>query len=217
MKLKSLALIILSFSLLTPNAVLAADERIYPVVTQNVISTQTENVAPVDLRKQILRAYLAKYKSEMQYSADDFVEAADESELDYKLVAAIAGVESTFGKHVPGGTDPRYSSYNAWGWGVYGTQAIYFKSWKEGIYTVSRGLRKNYVNKGYTDPYSMNKIYAASPTWGSKVTWFLNDMEKFEAQYKRAHSPEAVIKGLSTPTVGVSGDFRVKTTSLAYR
>ncbi|MDP3733444.1 MAG: hypothetical protein Q8Q91_02770, partial [Candidatus Daviesbacteria bacterium] len=49
--------------------------------------------------------------------------------------------------------------------------------------TVSKGLRENYVNKGYTEPYSMNRIYAASPTWGRKVTYFMNDLEKFAANH----------------------------------
>ena len=90
---------------------------------------------------------------------------------------AIAGVESTFGKQIPGG-------FNGWGWGVYGTQAIYFDSWTEGIFTVSKGLRENYLDKGYTEPYSINRIYATSPAWGSKVTYFMADLEKFSSQFE---------------------------------
>lgn len=138
----------------------------------------------MDKRARVLKAYLAKRNSPLQYHAQDFVDAADTYQLDWKLVAAISGVESTFGKFVPGGTDPQYTSYNAWGWGVYGTQAIYFKSWREGIFAVSKGLRTGYFNKGLTDPYSINRVYAASPTWGAKVSFFLGDMQRFEAGYK---------------------------------
>lgn len=137
----------------------------------------------LDRRAQMLQAYLAQYNSPLQYSAQDFVEAADQYQLDWKLVAAISGVESTFGKFIPGGRELPYTSYNGWGWGVYGTQAIYFKSWQDGIYTVSRGLRENYFNKGYTDPYTINRIYAASPVWGAKVSYFLKDMAEFEKDY----------------------------------
>ncbi len=129
----------------------------------------------LDKKAEILARYLVKYNSPLQYHAQDFIDAANTYNLDWKLVAAISGVESTFGKHIPGG-------YNGWGWGVYGTQAIFFNSWTEAIYTVSKGLRENYVNKGYTEPYSMNKIYAASSAWGGKVSYFMQDLEKFAGQ-----------------------------------
>lgn len=130
----------------------------------------------LDKKAQVLAAYLEQYDSPLQYHAQDFIDAAKLYNLDWKLVAAISGVESTFGKFIPGG-------YNGWGWGVYGTQAIYFNSWTEAIYTISKGLRENYVDKGYTEPFTMNRIYAASPFWGSKVTYFMNDLDKFASQF----------------------------------
>lgn len=134
----------------------------------------------LDRRAVILQAYLAKHKSPMQNHAADFVEAADTYNLDWKLVPAIAGVESTFGKHIPGG-------YNGWGWGVYGTNRIYFTSWRDGIFTVSQGLRTRYFDRGLTEPYAINKVYAASPHWGKNVTFFINDISKFEAEYNRKY------------------------------
>src|SRR3990167_11101427 len=133
----------------------------------------TEQIAARQLSReaQILASYLAKFNSPLQYHAQDFIDAAKTYELDWRLVPAIAGVESTFGKFIPGG-------YNAWGWGVYGTNAIYFKSWREAIFTISQGLREGYLDKGLTDPYSMNRIYAASKTWGGKVTFFMGDINK---------------------------------------
>lgn len=130
----------------------------------------------LDKKAEILAAYLQKQDSPLQHHAQDFINAANKYNLDWKLVPAIAGVESTFGKQIPGG-------FNGWGWGVYGNQAIYFNSWTEAIFTISQGLRENYVDKGYTEPYSMNKIYAASPYWGGKVTYFMQDIEKFASQF----------------------------------
>lgn len=140
----------------------------------------------LDNKAQILSAYLASYNSPLEYHAQDFVDAAKEYNLDWKMLPAIAGVESTFGRFIPGG-------YNAYGWGVYGTQAIYFKSWKEGIFTVAKGLRENYLNKGLTEAYSINRVYAASPGWGGKVTYFMRDLEKFAASYqaKQKHLSQA--------------------------
>lgn len=130
-----------------------------------------------DPRAQILADYFASYNSPLQYQAQDFIDASDTYNVDWKLVPAIAGVESTFGKHIPNGT------YNGWGWGVYGNQALGFKSWRDGIFTVTEGLRKNYIDKGLTTPYTMNRVYAVSPAWGWKVSFFMNDLEKFAKDY----------------------------------
>lgn len=131
----------------------------------------------LDSKAKILASYLAKFDSPLQYHAQDFIDASSEYDLDWKLLPAIAGVESTFGKHIPGG-------FNGWGWGVYGNQAIYFNSWREAIFTISKGLRENYLNKGLKDPYAMNRIYAASPIWGSKVTYFMQEIENFAASFE---------------------------------
>lgn len=141
----------------------------------NSSSNQVE-AKQLDKQAQILAAYLRKFNSPLEYHAQDFIDAAKKYNLDWKLVAAISGVESTFGKAIPGG-------FNGWGWGVYGDQAIYFNSWTEAIYTISQGLKENYIDKGYTEPYAMNRIYAASPAWGSKVTFFMNEIDQFAQEF----------------------------------
>lgn len=171
------------------------------VVNANSQEVQIE-AKKLDKQAEILTNYFAKFNSPLQYQAQDFIDAANTYQIDWKLVPAIAGVESTFGKFIPGG-------YNAWGWGVYGTQAIYFESWRDGIFTVSKGLKENYINKGLTDPYSINAVYAASPYWGSKVTYFMSDLEKFEREYSSEQSLESRIN----PTVkiaAVSGQLAYK-------
>lgn len=145
------------------------------------ISENISATAKTDKRVEILEAYLTKYNSPLKGEAKNFIGAADEYKIDWKLVPAITGVESTFGKFTPG--NAYYPSYNGWGWGVYGTQALYFKSWKEGIYTVSEGLRLHYYNQGLTTPYTINRVYAESPSWGAKVSYFIADLEKFEQEY----------------------------------
>ncbi|MDO8570527.1 MAG: hypothetical protein Q7R97_02995 [Candidatus Daviesbacteria bacterium] len=160
-----------------------------------------------DNRAQNLKKILTSYNSPMADNADDFVRIADKYNLDWKLVAAIAGVESYFGQHVP------YNSYNAWGWGVYGTQAIYFDSWRDGIFTVSEGLRKNYLNKGLNDPYAINKVYAASPTWGSHVSFFLNEIAKFQKDYETNTTLSYTNKFLA-PVAGTSANLAFKLTSI---
>lgn len=147
-----------------------------------------------DSQAKVLADYLKRHDSPLQYSAQDFIDASREYNLDWRLVAAIAGVESTFGKAILGG-------YNAWGWGVYGNQAIYFRSWKEGIFVISEGLKKGYVDKGLNNPYSMNRLYAASPAWGGKVSYFMKDLERFSDNHKLT----ATVKvGVAVPSAKVA-------------
>lgn len=152
----------------------------------------------LDPRAKILADYFNKYNSPLENQAQDFVDAADKYSLDWKLVPAISGVESTFGKASYG--------YNAWGWGIYGDQALGFNSWKHGIYTVSEGLKNGYINKGLTDPYSINRAYAASTTWGSRVTYFMNDMDNFADKYQ----PKAQTINPQMKTAGASAQLAYK-------
>lgn len=128
-----------------------------------------------DSRVRILREFLEKYNSPLVPFAGTFVETADKYSLDWKLVAAISGVESTFGHQIP------YESFNGWGWGIYGDNMIRFSSWNQGIETVSEGLRTNYINKwGARNVYEIGRFYASSPTWAQRVEYFMNKIEEFE-------------------------------------
>ena len=129
----------------------------------------------VDTRADQLRSFLASFDSPLTDSADHFVAEADRLQLDWKLVAAIAGIESTFGKHIP------HNSYNGWGWGVFTGQqdGIHFKDWNDGITKVSEGLRYNYIDKGAVTIEQIGRIYAASPAWSWKVRFFLTKIEAF--------------------------------------
>lgn len=164
----------------------------------NSQNSQTQVEAKkIDRRAKILAAYLKQFDSPLQNYAQDFIELADKYGVDWKLVPAIAGVESTFGKRIPGG-------FNGWGWGVYGTQAIYFSSWKEAIETITKGLKENYIDKGLTDPYAMNRVYAESKTWGTKVDYFMKQIEEFSVKYE-AENP--------TTTVSVEDDLKIAAVS----
>lgn len=129
---------------------------------------------PYDNRAEILRSYLEQYDSPLAPYSQDFIDSADRYNLDWRLVASIAGLESSFGKHIP------FNSYNGWGWGVYGTNVIRFNSWDEGIETISKGLRENYLkNNPISDPYLIGPSYAASPTWAVRVNFFMKKMEEY--------------------------------------
>ena len=138
-----------------------------------LVSTFGETIP--DRRGEILKDFLILYDSPLAPYAGDFVENADKYQLDWRLVASIAGLESTFGKQIP------YNSYNAWGWGIYGDNVIRFSSWPEGIETISKGLRERYFRDlPESNPYIIGPTYAASPTWAQRVSYFMARMEDFE-------------------------------------
>lgn len=126
-----------------------------------------------DSRVIRLESYLRIKNPELAGKAAFFVEQADNFGLDWKLVAAISGVESTFCRFIPQG------SYNCWGWGIpTGTSSgIGFSSFEDGIAAVSEGIRTKYLNKGLLNVEDIGSVYAASPHWSGKVRYFINDIE----------------------------------------
>ena len=161
-------------------------EKVYAVQNSAGVSAEFQPsvfAKKEDVRVKILKEFLEKYSSPLALYANDFIKYADEYDIDWKLVAAISGVESTFGREIP------YESFNGWGWGIYGDNIIRFSSWTEGIQTVSQGLKENYINKwGATDVYEIGKLYASSPAWASRVSFITEQITKFQLQNPKSLS-----------------------------
>jgi len=125
----------------------------------------------VDKRVIKLEKFLESYDSPLAEYAEVLVKTADKYGLDWRLVPAITGVESTFGKQIPAG------SYNAYGWA---NGAFYFESWEQSIDLVSQALKEKYIDRGLDTPYKMGPVYAPpSKTWAYKVDNFINKLECF--------------------------------------
>ena len=138
-------------------------------------------VVEKDNRAEILKLYLEQYGSPLADHADTMVKQADANNLDWKLVASIAGLESGYGIQIPGG------SYNGWGFGIYGNHTRAFANWDDGITTVSTALRTDYLgNNPETNVYQIGARYAASPTWAARVT---NNMYQIDQFAKRFDKP----------------------------
>lgn len=172
--MKKILLILFWFVMIVsmPAPVIAADTIAdhSSMLSESVVSKTTDN------RVTKLQAYLDRHNSPLAQNAQDFVDAADMYGFgeNWALVAAIAGNESTLGKFIPRG------SYNAWGWGIpTGAQSgIGFRDWKEGIFTVTKGLKENYMNRGADTIEKIAPIYAPpSKTWARNVRWFMNEIE----------------------------------------
>jgi hypothetical protein len=126
-----------------------------------------------DSRVASLEKFLQKYDSPLVPYARFLVETADKNGLHYGLLPAIAMVESNLCKKIIP------DSYNCWGWGIYGKTVTRFSSFEEGIDTVARGLKKNYVDQGLDTPEKIMTRY--NPTnhnnWLGSVNFFLSVLQ----------------------------------------
>jgi len=127
------------------------------------------NASDFDYRVENLKTYLGKFDSPLAEYSSELVQYADKNGLDYRLIPAISGVESTFGKRIPD------NSYNAYGWanGNYS-----FVSWTDSINVVSETLRRKYIEKGVASVTEIGRVYAPpSSTWPGKVQYFVDKID----------------------------------------
>jgi hypothetical protein len=138
--------------------------------SQNTFSAEIEQE---DGRKEKVRQFLAKYNSPMEPHAGDIVDAADMYGLDHRLIPAIAMQESNLCKKIP------VNSHNCWGYGIYGTKVTRFSDYKEGIYTVTKGLATRYKPKGLVTPEQIMTMYTPSSngSWAFSVRHFMEELE----------------------------------------
>jgi len=128
----------------------------------------------VDIRPRQLEDFLNSYDSPMATYSSYLVQMADKYGIDWRLVPAISGIESTFGKNIP------FGSYNAYGWN--GGNAR-FDSWEESIEEVSKKLKEKYYSRGLNTPFKIAPVYCPpSKVWAGKVAFFMEKIGEFEKE-----------------------------------
>lgn len=148
--------------------------QITPAV-EGVISTRAEYRSR---DAEALQLFLEKYRSPMAPYADVFVASAEKHRIDYKIVVAIAMVESGAGRVVPG-NGKGGSSYNAWGWRN-GEGYQLFKDWGEGIEYISWRLAEGY-GRDRLKPRIMEATYCPPCAINSPGRW-ASGVEKYMRQ-----------------------------------
>lgn len=152
----------------------------YPLSGVSVYASLPTNLPSVsgavgssDARPEIVKQYLEYYNSPLVPFSGLLVETADKYELDYRLVTAIAQQESNLCKIIPPG------SYNCWGWGIHSKGTLGFRSFEEGIETVSKGIREEYLNKGYSTVEEIMSKYTpmSNGSWARGVNQFMTAMQ----------------------------------------
>ncbi|MEX0887795.1 MAG: hypothetical protein WDZ67_00205, partial [Patescibacteria group bacterium] len=99
----------------------SAEEPISPPAAGSAIFTSPppegvalgESTIAREARPLILKRFLASYKSPLVPYADFILETSEKYGLDWRLLTAISGNESLFGRVTPP------DCYNAWGWGIH--------------------------------------------------------------------------------------------------
>ena len=135
--------------------------QLYQALPDNQL-TISDSIAPTNARAIILEDFFRGYKSELANFANKFVAVADQYQIDYKLMPAIAMQESNGGKKMP------KDSYNPFGFGIYGSKALHFDSFDQAIETVGKTLREDYLDQGLKTPYQiMTKYTPQSESKGS--------------------------------------------------
>jgi len=128
-----------------------------------VVRTKESEYNQTDKEERYLKLflYLKAEKSPLAEYSWNFIDSADRWDIDWRLLPAITGIESNFGKRMVDGT------HNAYGWaGGY----LGFEGWQESIEHVSSQLRLNYYNRGYDNALKIGPIYAPpNPRWGGIV------------------------------------------------
>jgi hypothetical protein len=126
-----------------------------------------------DARIEIVKQYLNSYESPLEPYADQIVESSDRWGLDYRLTTAIAQKESNLCKRIPP------ESNNCWGWGIHSQGTLGFSSFSEGIEEVSRGIRKEYLDKGFATIEEIMGKYTplSNGSWAEGVNKFMAEME----------------------------------------
>lgn len=126
-----------------------------------------------DFRAAQMRVVLTKYNSPMVGLEDVLIETAEKYGLDWTLMAAIAGTESSFAKRMP------YNCNNPYGWGIHGDNKICFKSLQDSIEGVASGLAKKYnISSIESIGRTYNKV--STDGWIKHTKFFMNKIKTAE-------------------------------------
>lgn len=139
------------------------------MVAAQPTSLEFDATAPSALQ---LDQYLQRKHSALAGSGQRLVDLGRQYGIDPRLPAAIAGAETTFGKHV-------CAPFNAWNWFYRrDCESSEFASYDEGMTRVTKFLRLSYVNKGYNTVELVRLKYCARgcDNWIPLVNQFRAEM-----------------------------------------
>jgi len=160
---KRLVILILAIFVVLPQSAAARS-----VVTDSAtLKSEANSDQDFDSRQFILKAFFRKKDSFLTDYTKEFIQTADKNNLDWRLLPAIAGLESGFGKRLAKG------SFNPFGWGG---GYFCFDSWPAGIDCVGKALGEKPYPRELT-PEAIGPIYAPpNHHWGGLVQNIMNQI-----------------------------------------
>lgn len=117
-----------------------------------------------------LERFLVGRRSPLAGFAGQIIESSNRHQVDPRLIVAIAGVESDFGRVCKG--------YNAWGW-ANGRKR--WRSWHESINDFTQLISQRYPN--WRNVRRMASVYnpVTPESWGKKVTLLMASLDQAPA------------------------------------
>lgn len=176
-----------SFSLLAQPKLYQSTEKhkLYNLYSSQppVLGTAVSKIGAKDARPVVVEQFLAKYHSPLTAYASLIVDAADEFQIPWTLLPAVAGQESTFCRD---GSYPE-DSYNCWGWAIHTSYTKKFSSFDEGIKKVAAGLADYYdtLNIDRNAPIEeqirliKTRYNLKSQSWDKGVLYFISELNHF--------------------------------------
>lgn len=153
----------------------------YNVFTANPLDMEstTTYLYGMDARAKKIDGVFKAYGCPMVGTGEYIVEQADKNDIPYWLVAAVAFQESLCGKYTPekGGVE----SYNAWGWGVYGSNSKFFKSYEHGIKVISEYFSNRFYKRGIKETCDIMRVYTppSNGSWCKGVNYFGEKIQNY--------------------------------------
>jgi len=136
-------------------------------------SADNAQASEVDFRVLQMRVVLTKYKSPMVGLEQILITTAEKYGLDWTLLAAIAGTESSFAKRMPA------DCINPYGWGIYGFNKLCFASLEKSINGVAFGLAKKYnISTLESIAHTYNTV--STDSWISHTKFFMNKIKTIQ-------------------------------------
>ena len=130
-------------------------------------------VKAYDERETKMNVILVKYHSPMAGLEPALIKLAEEKGLDWTLLAAIAGTESSFGKRMP------HECLNPYGWGIYGDNKLCYGSFIDAASAVATGLSTRY-NTTSLETIARTYNTVSTDGWLSHTRFFINKIKTAE-------------------------------------
>ncbi len=135
-----------------------------------ISGTTKVTATEADLRAVQMHAVLLKYDSPMIGLENVLIETAEKYGLDWTLLAAIAGTESSFARRMP------YECINPYGWGIYGDNKLCFESLADSIEGVASGLSAKY-NISTLESIARTYNTVSTGSWISHTSFFMKKIK----------------------------------------